>query len=180
MLYLKSWIIFATVFLFTTNLSVANQSTDINSNEQSPQSLKKFFNQLEGNWQCIGASAQGTQTSADISFKQSQGEGVYTYIQQGTSGHTNTIASSWAFDQSYKNLLISRHYINESGASLDIYVGELWHKNKLVINAKALWKPLWAENRFTYEFKNKNSFKLLWEVNSDGWKTGDTLDCNRR
>ena len=149
------------------------------SANHSPESLAQFFDQLEGNWRCEGGTSRGKETAANISFSPSYDAKVYEYRQTATKGHESKIGSMWAYDQANQTLVVSRHYINGQNVNFDLFAGETWENNKLVLHAKPLWGKLWAENRFTYEFKNSNYFELTWEVNRGEWKMGDYLHCNR-
>ncbi len=158
--------------LFFSSLALA-------SSANSPESLNIFFQNLEGKWQCVGESSKGLQTAATITFEQGYGENVYQFTQQGTKGHTNKLVSSWAYSKNLENLVISRHYFLKGDIYYDVYASDKWNANKLTISAKPFIKPLWAENRFTYEFIDKNEFKVTWEVYKEQWKMGDYLDCKR-
>jgi len=143
--------------------------------------LRQFFSNIEGEWQCKGATAKGKETAANISFTSDSTGKVYTYTQVGTKGHTNTLTSTWAFDKPMKNLIVSRRYISPDGVNSDMYLGDTWTSTSLTLVAKELWVDLWAENRFLYEVQDDGKFKVTWEVKREGaWKMGDYLLCDKK
>jgi len=134
---------------------------------------------MTGQWDCNGETSKGMDTSAKITFTKSFDENVFLLTQQGTKGHTNKLGSTWAYDLTFENLIVSRHYITEKGVDIAMFSGSSWDESQLILEARELWKPLWAENRFIYQLSGSNRLNITWEVKKDSWKMGDYLECTR-
>ncbi|PCI59879.1 MAG: hypothetical protein COB37_10560 [Kordiimonadales bacterium] len=160
--------------------SVAKAQDENTAGNRDPAKLASFFQSFVGEWTCEGKSARGYDTAAKISVSSEYDGKVLTYRHTGLKGNTNQMIGIWSFDKPEQNLMVSRHFVAANGNFGDVYLGTEWSENRLVLTAKELWKPLWAENHFIYEITGTSSFKVTWEIKKDGaWAFGDDLACSR-
>ncbi|MCK0069261.1 hypothetical protein [Kordiimonas laminariae] len=150
-------------------------------NQRDPAKLAQFMNNLSGQWNCEGGTAGGTKTAATIEFKGKHNNQVYTFTQVGTKGHTNTLESVWAYDAPNQNLIVSRRYMSPTGVSTDMFEAESWDATTLLLNARELWSPLFAEHRFLFQINSSEKLEVTWEVKrgENGYKMGDYLSCKK-
>lgn len=140
--------------------------------------LHDLFTKMEGEWQCEGAFANGKKLAANVSMKTDYDGRILQYRHEDLPPNTFKARGHWSFTASDNNLVVSLHMAGDKGSTIATYIGKSWSDNKLTFKAKALWEPLWAENRFTWEVKAPNQLYMLWEREKDGeWHMGDYLNC---
>lgn len=156
---------------------VLSFSTSQTQAQGSSTDLAALFENMSGEWHCKGATAKGKETAATITIEPNYEGKVLVYRHKGLVGHTNESISIWSYDKPNENLVVARHFITKDGNFADVFAGETWTKDRLVLQAKTLWQPLWAENRFTYEIESDKKMRVVWEIKKDDWEMGDYLNC---
>ena len=133
---------------------------------------------MAGEWLCSGETSKGKKTKAMLNIElQGDGELLY-YRHQNLLRNNNQMFAIWSFDKPNQNLIVARTYHEtKAGNFTDLYEGTTWTPDKLVITAREVWLPLFAENRFIYTFPGKGKMKMEWQVKKGSWKMGDHINC---
>lgn len=146
----------------------------------SKEDLHVLFSKLAGEWRCEGAFADGRPLAADISMKTDHGGNVLLYRHEDHPPTSYKASGVWFFDDKDNNFAALRHRSVGGQAAVSAYIGDSWDDTTLTFKAKALWGPLWAENRFTFTIEDVDEMSMVWEVAKDAeWRMGDYLDCRK-
>jgi len=146
----------------------------------SKESLKVLFTKMQGEWQCEGAFASGKALSSNIKFKTDFSGDVMEYRHQDLAPNNFKAAGLWSYSQADKNFVATMHFASAEGSTITAFVSDYWDENHITFKGKELWKPLWAENRFTWKVLSHKEITMVWEVyKNDTWKMGDYLNCRK-
>jgi len=142
----------------------------------SKESLKVLFTKM----QCEGAFASGKALSSNIKFKTDFAGDVMEYRHQDLAPNNFKAAGLWSYSQADKNFVATMHFASAEGSTITAFVSDYWDENQITFKGKELWKPLWAENRFTWKVLSHKEITMVWEVyKNDTWKMGDYLNCRK-
>ena len=164
------------VLLLLIPLTAAAQS----DSAADPEALASLFQNMVGEWQCTGSASKGLSTASNISITAEHGGQVLVYSHVGLEGHTNRSVSIWSFDKPNQGLVVARQFVTTDGNFADVFAGEQWTENTLVLEARELWAPLWSENRFLYDLSRPGVMEIRWEIKKDDWELGDEKVCRRQ
>lgn len=157
---------------------ITGNSSGFAAESNDPQTLYKLFDKLQGQWTCEGAFANGKALAANITISTQYDGKILFYRHEDLPPNTYKAIGQWAYDKTQKMMVALHDQVIGSDTYVAGYVAESWTDTKLTFNAKALWDPLWAENRFTYEITGANKMTMVWDkFKDDKWQMGDYLNC---
>lgn len=162
--------------LSTTPSYNAISESDINDD------IEVLFTKMTGNWSCEGTTSKGDVTRALLEITTSNQGRILHYHHTGKGNSKNNFHSMWSFDAATEQLTILRQFATpDQGIFTGVYTSKDINTDSLIISEHPVFKPLWAENRFHYEWTTDGMMTIAWQVKrEDIWVTGDATSCKRK
>jgi len=141
-----------------------------------PDDLCEFF---LGEWSGAGEFASGKKIEADVSFTPDLDRHWMAYRHTDRPPNRYKALGVWGIDKDSGRLLM---LVNDNFGGARLFMSDGWLNGKIVFQKATLVTPVTNQERFTFERKAKDSFRMTYEVSADGktWRLGDYLNFIKR
>jgi len=143
-----------------------------------PMELVQFFS---GEWSGAGEFANGKKIEADVSFTAELDDQWLVYHHSDRAPNSYKALGVWGFEYSSKTFIM---ILNDNYGGARLFSSEGWRDGKIVFLKQGTISPqtgaasqLQSQERFTFERRAGETFKMSYEVSKDGvsWRVGDFL-----
>ncbi len=141
-----------------------------------PLEVAKYF---VGEWEGEGEFASGKKIEADVSFTMELDNQRLLYRHADRLPNKYKALGTWGYDQETNKFMM---IVQDNFGGSRVFESDGWKNGKIVflkdIPASATAYP----ERFIFEDKSPNLFKMTYEASRDGktWKLGDYINFKRK
>ena len=132
--------------------------------QRTPRDFLEFF---AGEWSGIGDFGTDKQIESEITFTPELDNQWLVYHQTDRTTNYKTRGTLGVDRSSGQFVMI----LNDNFGGVRLFVSEGWANGKIVFERVAMSKPLTSQERFTFERRTDDSFRLAYETRRDGQAT---------
>lgn len=146
--------------------------------QQASAPIPEWSTYFPGNWSCSGQFANGRKIEADVSFTPDLDGKWLLYRHQDRAPGKFKALGTWGVDR-ISGKLVS--IMEDSSGSARAFTSSGWANGTVVFESTPILDHPATRERFRYEFKTANSFRMTYETGKqDGsWQMGDFIDCQK-
>jgi hypothetical protein len=141
-----------------------------------PQEMAEFF---AGEWEGQGEFSNGKKIEADVEFTMELDNQKLLYRHADRLPNRYKALGTWGFDRETNKFVMN---VQDNFGGSRVFESDGWKNGKIVFLKDISLTATAYPERFTFESKSPNSFKMTYEAKRDGkiWKLGDYINFKRK